>query len=217
MTMEVHDPDFYALEYLEVGNGLALDIGANTGQSAVSILAVKPGLNVLSLEPNPACKPMLSALSMLFRFRLQVLHVGAGEKPGQLPFYIPLRNGRELLEEGTFDIVSLSDAATVKRIGHCDVDYMLREISCPIVRIDDLNQSPVFVKIDVQGLELEVLRGMQSTIRSSRPLIMIERSTDEGEATSFLRQFGYSRRYWNGNCFSELPADSINVFYLPSI
>jgi FkbM family methyltransferase len=215
--MDVHDPDFYALGHLQVKNGLALDIGANTGQSAVSILAVRPGFTVLSLEPNPACKPMLSVLSVLFRSRLRVLHMGASEKPGDFPFYVPVRNGRELLEEGTFDVVSLSDAGAVKRNGRCGIDYTLREISCPIIRIDDLNLSPVFVKIDVQGLELEVLRGMQSTIRLSRPLIMVERSTDEDECTSLLREFGYSRRYWNGNDMSEFQADSINVFYLPSI
>jgi FkbM family methyltransferase len=214
LTMEVHDPDFYALECLQAAEGLALDIGANTGQSAVSILAVKPGFTVLSLEPNPTCEPPLSILSTLFGSRLRVLHVGAADKPGDLPFYVPLRRGRELLEEGTFDIAGLSDPATVKRIGYRGADYTLREISCPIVRVDDLNQNPVFVKIDVQGLELEVLRGMQSTIRSSRPMIMIERSTDEDDCTSFLNDFGYNRRYWNGKIMTELPGDSINAFYL---
>jgi FkbM family methyltransferase len=213
--MKVHDPDFYALEYLQASEGVAIDIGANAGQSAISILAVKPGFKVVSLEPNPSCRPPLVLLGVLFGSRLRVLYVGAGEEPGQLSFHIPMRSGRELLEEGTFDKDSLKTIAAIERIGHCGVDYTLKEIRCPIVKVDDLRESPRFVKIDVQGLELQVLRGMQATLTSSKPLLMIERGIDEDRCTSFLSDLGYSRRYWNGNTMSEVAGNSMNTFYIP--
>jgi FkbM family methyltransferase len=215
-TMKVHDPDFNALALLAVDSGLAIDVGANAGQSAVSILAVKPGFEVLSLEPNPSCRQPLSTLSILFGARLRVLNVGAADEPGELTFYVPVRSGRELIEEGTFDRSSLDTTATIERIGHIGVDYTLNEIVCPIVKVDDLDRDPCFVKIDVQGLELQVLRGMASTIERSRPLVMIERGVDEDSCTSFLSEFGYLRRYWDGNGLSESPGESVNTFYVPA-
>jgi len=213
--MRVHEPDFYALGTHSTESGVALDVGANNGQSAISILAIKPSFNVVSLEPNPVCKPQLSILSKLFGPRLQVLNVGAGNERGSYPFYIPFRSGRELLEEGTFDFATLGRAASIQRIGMPERDYELRERFCPVITIDDLNLQPVFVKIDVQGLEFDVLRGMRSTIESTMPLIMIERGCNEQDCTDFLNGFGYVRRCWSGVELVESSTKSVNVFFVP--
>jgi FkbM family methyltransferase len=215
VRMRVHEPDLYALGTLSPESGLALDVGANNGQSAISILAIRPSFNVVSLEPNPACKPQLSVLSRLFGPRLQVLNVGAGNERGSYPFYIPFRSGRELLEEGTFDVATLGTAASIQRIGIPEHDYEIRERFYPVVIIDDLNLHPIFVKIDVQGLEFDVLRGMRFTIESSMPLIMIERGSNEGACADFLDGFGYVRRYWSGVELVESPTKSVNVFFVP--
>jgi len=216
VQMNVHDPDFLAINSIRSETGLALDIGANTGQSAISILAIKPKFEVLSLEPNPACKPMLSVLSTLFGDRLRVLHVGAGAKPEQLTFYIPIRNGRELLQEGTFDPTSLDDQPSIDRVGHRGIDYELSEQYCQIIRIDDLDINPAFIKIDVQGLEFEVLNGMLSTIQRSSPLIMLERGSDEAQCAKLLADYGYKRRYFSAQKFVEHSPGSINVFFVPN-
>ena len=48
-------------------------------------------------------------------------------------------------------------------------------IESEIIKIDDLNYKNVsFMKIDVEGAELLVLKGAINTIKNSRPIIMIE-------------------------------------------
>jgi FkbM family methyltransferase len=48
-------------------------------------------------------------------------------------------------------------------------------ISVPLIRIDDLDAKNVrFIKIDVEGHELNVLRGAQETVQRDRPRLLVE-------------------------------------------
>lgn len=70
----------------------------------------------------------------------------------------------------------------------------LREIPCQIQRLDDDDLDPVFIKIDVQGLECEVVRGGWGTIRRFEPLLMIEDLSRRQELGALLAGAGY-RQY----------------------
>ncbi len=52
------------------------------------------------------------------------------------------------------------------------------------------------VKIDVQGMELHVIRGMMGALREHRPKLVVElhRGVDRSEALSLLAEAGYSRK-----------------------
>jgi FkbM family methyltransferase len=48
-------------------------------------------------------------------------------------------------------------------------------LSVPLIRIDDLDAKDVrFIKIDVEGHELNVLRGAQETVQRERPRLLVE-------------------------------------------
>lgn len=59
--------------------------------------------------------------------------------------------------------------------------------------LDSLKIEPVFIKIDVEGAELSVLRGSMTTLRDSRPIVLVEILSVEiyEEISIFLRQLGY--------------------------
>jgi FkbM family methyltransferase len=64
----------------------------------------------------------------------------------------------------------------------------------PVVRIDDLGLSAChFIKVDVEGMEREVLLGAAETIRRFRPLLYVEddRSDKSAELRGLLASFGY--------------------------
>lgn len=68
-----------------------------------------------------------------------------------------------------------------------------------IVRLDDLALPALgLLKVDVEGLELEVLAGAQETIRRLRPLIYIENDRREHQRSlvSVLHHLGYDL-YWH--------------------
>ena len=54
-------------------------------------------------------------------------------------------------------------------------------------------QPPTLIKIDVEGLELEVLRGAQATLREHRPTLVIEAHFRElaSAVTARLATLGY--------------------------
>ena len=67
----------------------------------------------------------------------------------------------------------------------------------------DIQDNIKFVKIDVEGFELNVIQGMKETIKKYRPYIMIEiRHTLFDEINSILKKIGYDKIEINRN--SEL-------------
>jgi FkbM family methyltransferase len=65
---------------------------------------------------------------------------------------------------------------------------------CPTKRLDDLNLGPVhFLKVDVEGMELEVLKGAEQTIQKWSPLIMVEvvPEVNASEVRQWLKSWGY--------------------------
>ena len=56
------------------------------------------------------------------------------------------------------------------------------------------------VKIDVEGFELEVLAGMQRTLKENRGIVQIESTTTRDSVVEFMRKCGYelvADFYWD--------------------
>jgi FkbM family methyltransferase len=102
--------------------------------------------------------------------------------------------------------------------------------SVKMVKIDDFNLPRCdFIKVDVEGMEIEALLGSNETIKRCRPLIYAE--CDRQEKTTALvmtiRKHGYTTwihtpMLYNPNNFSRNPTNffsnmaSINIFAYPS-
>lgn len=188
----VHESEYRHLpSYL---NGmLLLDVGANLGQSIISLHSLFPKSKIISFEPNPACHFCLKKVATEIRQSAEIHFVGVGDVKDVLTFNIPvLHDGTELLQEGSFDLSAFSEAITKERIG---TTFKLRKIQIPVHRIDDFSFNPSLIKIDVQGFELQVLRGAIETIRRARPVLFLERDIRTEEALfAFMDDFPYERR-----------------------
>jgi FkbM family methyltransferase len=65
------------------------------------------------------------------------------------------------------------------------------DVKVPLQRLDDLNLPPAdFVKIDVEGFELQVLQGGEQYIKLSYPVLVVEQET-RAEAHALLLSWGY--------------------------
>ena len=71
--------------------------------------------------------------------------------------------------------------------------HMYEEGEIKVLRLDELGLSNVaFMKIDVEGMEIKVLRGAYETIKREKPYIMIESFDDKfPETKELLEKIGY--------------------------
>ena len=161
-----------------------IDIGANEGMISLGASrAVGVAGKVISFEPNPAVREVLSRTIRLNGIgNIEVRAAGLSDEAGEMTLFVPDINSGE----GTFTAVEGVAGSTV---------------TCPVVVGDhDLDGvDPALIKIDVEGFEMRVLRGLKKTLLRAKPAISIELidrhlARDGQSAASvvaYLRTLGY--------------------------
>lgn len=167
---------------LEPG-GVCLDIGANIGNHAVNF--ADHFSRVLAFEPNSKAIDLLRINAKL-RDNITVYPVGLSAKKEIIEVSQPAHNlgGTGANAKGT-----MTD----------------QRVKLPLVPLDTvdlgLDGKPItFVKIDVEGLEAEVIQGGAETLRKHRPVIGMEvdrRSIKNGSSPAIngALELGYQHMY----------------------
>jgi FkbM family methyltransferase len=158
--------------FLEKG-GAAVDVGAHIG--TISIPLAVQGANVVSFEPNPEVFALLEKNATLNGVVIDARKRGLGAK-----------RGRAILNEGG------KGNAGSRSLTEGDGDI---EVSL----LDDEVERADVIKLDVEGMELMVLRGAEKLLRRSQPVLLLEinplqmRTYDISSRSidSFLRAHGY--------------------------
>jgi FkbM family methyltransferase len=156
------------------------DIGANVG--FLTVLAAKlvgPIGHVVAFEPLPANAMQIEHnLKLNGFYHVRVRREALGNQTG----------------EAAFRVSAKLTMGRLAYIGSADLETAV--IQVPIRSLDRLYTSgelpsPDVLKIDVEGAEIDVLRGSVETLRAARPLLLIElHGTNAGVAT-FLSELAY--------------------------
>lgn len=131
---------------------LVFDIGANRGAYAQVFLNL--GARVISVEPNPICASELRRLGASFP-RLTVVEKAVGESPGKAAFHV--------CEDSTISTLSDRWLEVAKQSRYHKDARWSQDRTVSVTTIDELASTygePIFIKIDVEGLDDQVLRGM---------------------------------------------------------
>ncbi len=156
----------YFAETVRAGH-VVLDIGANLGYyTLVAADLVGPDGRVVAIEPNPAVHKLLCNNIAVngYADRATALNfaIALDDGPTARPFFVPTgepKNGR-LLEPGEdIDYLRAHGAITDVAVGCLDADEF--------DRVD-------FIKIDVEGAEVQVLHRLEPIIERFAPKIVCE-------------------------------------------
>jgi len=174
------EPDVQEALRRTVADGAVMwDVGANVG--FMSLVAARLGARVHAIEPSPAGAAAVRAHALLNGLPIEVLEAAAADTAGRADFL--------LVEEGSWS--HLADRGS----------HALTEatVEVDVVRLDDAGLSaPTVVKIDVEGSEGAVLRGMERTLAEDRPAVICELHETNEEVADLLEAAGYALENLDG-------------------
>lgn len=136
---------------------VVVDVGANVG---IYVHALRRrGATVEAFEPQPACSAVLQAYAAVNR-SVRVHSVALGAAPSMAKLSVPIDRGRLARGSATVRAVSQTVGET---------------IVVPVRTLDSFEFERVdAIKIDVEGAELDVLRGATATLERAHPLLLVE-------------------------------------------
>lgn len=152
------EPDTVDL-FRSIARGVALDVGANIGCTALALSQLCD--KVHAFEPVPSTYRYLAA-NVAAEPKVRTYNMGLGNrnKVSEITYDTQNRSGGFVSDK-----TKASGGHTVEPIILRKFDSIRRKLG--IERVD-------FVKIDVEGFEGHVLRGMKRTLRKFRPVVTLE-------------------------------------------
>jgi FkbM family methyltransferase len=134
----------------------AVDVGANVGIYTYAFSSA--GAVVEAFEPQAACARVLEAFAASRR-NVRVHHTALGASAGNATLHVPLAQGR--VAAGNASVTPSERPAITESVSIRTLDsFELPDVA--------------MIKIDVEGLELDVISGASATVRRSRPLLLVE-------------------------------------------
>jgi FkbM family methyltransferase len=187
-----HDPDFAAFRLFAKSGGIFLDIGANDGISALSFRVFDKDTPIISIEPNPCHRKSLERVKNRIK-GFDYLLVGAGEYDSSVSLFTPIYKGYSLTSYTSLDpAISRRNLERSMPIRNLWKEAIFSKSVVPIKRLDDFGFKPDFIKIDVEGFEDGVLRGLVNTLGAYLPSIMVEHNPVSFQSVrQLLERFGY--------------------------
>jgi FkbM family methyltransferase len=166
---------------------VVIDVGANMGEFSLKVSRlVGNGGRVISFEPDPVNYQRLKtnfSFNPQLAARVKVHNVGLGEFPGTVNLSVVNESNR-----GMNRVVK--DAVNFNSISINTLDNVL--LPEQLTKVD-------WIKIDVEGFEMNVLKGAEHTIQQFKPSLFIElddknlqeQNSSASELVNWLIERGY--------------------------
>lgn len=155
--LDVHDEIVVTGVLGDVAEPVVLDVGANVGQFLTAIKAFYPGAQVVSVEPDPDTHAKLATNAAPMP-GVSTRCVAVGETRGSLTLH---RHHVSLMSTLRPGAVEEYDPELTLEVDVLPLD----ELAADLPHVD-------LLKIDVEGFELEALRGARTLLRRTRYLLL---------------------------------------------
>lgn len=174
----------YLIENLP-SNGTFIDVGANIGSISIPLAINRPDIKIMAIEASPWIYEFLKTnVDLNLLQNIVFLNKAAFKISGvDMPFYAP----KDKFGKGSLASVFTGDSEIVKTVS---LDDLVEEY-----KIDKVD----FIKVDVEGFEIDVFEGSTELLKKYKPRIIFEfvdwaeklAGYDIGSAQKFLIKHNY--------------------------
>lgn len=209
-----YEKDFLLLEkFRPLHDQVLIDVGSNRGLAIIAMIMFPHMKNlIIGFEPNSLVfKKLKNNIFIRNNKRIVLYPCGLSNQNEVRPLYLPFY--RKWMFDG---LASLNFESASKwlvyRLWHFNQNKLkIEQVNCEVRKLDDFGYNPYFIKIDVQGHELQVLKGAENTLAKYRPILLIEAINEQ--IIQFLSRFDYSFYHFQKGTLFEGTGE-INTFCL---
>ena len=181
---------------------LIIDIGGNLGQSSMAFDRLFTSDQLVIFEPNPPMAQQCRNLKFEKIKNVEVHQFGLAKYQERINLYTPEYNGVTFWGLASLNLMQASSLIGTDNIWKFDPSKLkIREIVVELRTLDSFNLNPDFIKIDVEGLETEIIQNItiQNLVKLSN--IMFETVLGRGGPSNKLK-----------NAIIELEKNGFSVF-----
>ena len=193
----IFEKDFDGLKLLDINKKKLniMDVGASDG---IASKFFNNNLNVNTIycyEPN---KYFLKILKKAKQRNIVIKPYAIGDKNIQKKIYFPRYN----FLNKNYDIISYAHYDK-KLMGHFLLDFKFRSnlsIASSILNIKKIGlfkKKIDLIKIDTNGFELSIIKGLIQTIKKDKPALLVEMNRDEKSISNILKKFNYEGYFYS--------------------
>ncbi|WP_379970059.1 FkbM family methyltransferase [Epilithonimonas sp. UC225_85] len=182
------EPEFFWIKNVLPKDAVFMDVGANVGAYLFTLENHLKPENIFAFEPNPQ---LFKRLKRLFT-KVNLSSVALSDITTVAEFKIPVINGEKVHTRGTLQ-TSIKEKNEEKTILQKVEVKPLDDLDLKLGKLD-------FIKIDVEGNEMQTLRGAKKTIEKFKPILMVEmeqrhHQDDLWTLISEIADWGFSVNY----------------------
>ena len=196
-----------------------LNIGSNHNQNCRIILKMNNQFKVINFEPNEIS---LKNNSFSKNNNIKNKNFGALNQNVKKQMYVPYYKSFPMDSLTSLDKKNIISYFKQHRLDISKITF--KKKICKFVKLDIFNYKTFLLKIDTEGSEIDVLKGLQKTIRKNNPIILIERNEYKNIKNisnlfiieKFLKKFDYKKYYYEKNKFIPFTKkfNRIDLFFL---
>ena len=189
----IFEDDAYGVSYLRFNKKInIIDVGASDGIASKFFVKKLNVSNILCFEPNI---PYVKILKKLKYKNMKVYDYGIGERNANYKVFYP----RYQFFKKNFDLVTYTFYDKKELQKQINLDFKFKR-NIKIVqkeiflkKIDKLNLKISLIKIDVNGHELSVIKGLKNIIKKDKPALIVETDKNINKIYDYLKKFNYKK------------------------
>jgi len=199
----IYDSDFKIIEILErkqffYSKKLILDIGANDGMSYNIIRKFAKRAKIISFEPNNYNFKNLKKIEKIDKL-FKCKNIALSNYNQKNHFFTPYFKKYAITQ-----MAGINKSGVKKRLKNSlffkrifKIIYLKKEI-LKTKKLDYFKYNPCFIKIDIEGHELECIKGALGTIKKFNPILMVEYDKKICDKIYYiLKKYKYNKFIYN--------------------